>query len=108
MESVADVGGHQPDSRNVFRTKQPAVLRASLPGAAADPSRHDLNGVVARALLDRFLEYPSPWSECAWLNRWDARADDTFRDHLDSRAARLRASGLEGRTPAMVQETFGL
>ena len=114
---VAGAAGFAPNHRTYAeKTAQryerpadlPAWLGENVETLQADPARHDLNGVVALALLTRFLEDPSLWSECAWLNRWDARADETFRDHLDSWAARLRASGLEGRAPAMLKETFGL
>ena len=90
---------------------RPVALAEWLAGNAealqADPCNRALNGVAALALLDGFLEEPSLWLECAWLNRWDANADETFHDHLDSWTVCLGESGLEGRTPAMVKRVFG-
>lgn len=114
---VAGAAGFAPNHRSYAEERAqryerpanlPEWLGKNVDSLQADPSRHDLAGVVALALLNRFLEDPSLWSECAWLNRWDPEADETFRDYLDSWTARLRASGREGRTPAMVKETFGL
>lgn len=85
----------------------PEWLAENVEAMQMNPCNRDLNGVVALALLDGFLEEPSLWPECAWLNRWDAKADETFHDHLDSWTVCLRESGLEGRTPAMVKKVFG-
>ena len=85
----------------------PEWLTENVEAMQSNPCNRGFNGVVAVALLDGFLEDPSSWPECAWLNRWDAKADETFHDHLDSWTVCLRESGLEGRTPAMVKKVLG-
>lgn len=66
----------------------------------------DLNRIVAVALLDSFLADRSLWRDCGSLNLWDAAADRTFADHLDSWAACLRAKGVVPKTPPLVRSLF--
>ena len=63
----------------------------------------DLNRVVAVALLDDFLADKSLWRDCGLLNLWNATADRTFADHVDSWTDFLRGKGLMPRTPRLVQ-----
>lgn len=81
----------------------PRWLSEHLPALEADCADRDLNRVVAVALLDSFLKDPLPWRDCGMLNRWDASADPTFADHLDSWARCLRARGMVPRAPRAVR-----
>lgn len=62
----------------------------------------DLNLVVAVALLDEFLADHSLWRDCGFLNRWNAKTDRTFADHIDSWTDFLRGKGRVARTPQLV------
>jgi len=92
----------------------PRVRRADLPrwlgdnAAALSRSRYQrkLNGTAAVALLRPFLENPSLWRDCRWLNRWDPAADATFADYLHSWSACLRANAIEPRVPVLMANTF--
>ena len=84
----------------------PAWLSGHMATLEADPFNRELNRVVATALLEHFLDDPSLWRDCGWLNGWTAAADRSFADHLDSWAGRLHEHGLVGRTPELVRTTF--
>ncbi len=47
-----------------------------------------------------------PWRDCARLNLWDAAANRTVADYLDSWAASLRENGLEPRVPSLLAQLF--
>ena len=97
-------------AREVERRVQP-VQCADLPVWFSDNIRHleerridrNLNRVVAVALLDDFLADNSLWHDCGFLNRWNARTDQTFAHHLDSWNDFLRGKGLVPRTPRLVK-----
>lgn len=88
-----------------------SVLRSDLPMWLSNNIRHleariidrDLNRVVAVALLDDFLANKSLWRDCGFLNRWNARTDHTFADHIDSWSDFLRGKGFVSRTPQLVR-----
>ena len=84
----------------------PGWLAGNIETLEADPSRRDLNVVIAVALLEPFRRDPALWRDCGALNRWDPSADTTFSDYLDSWAARLCKSGSDARAPALVRDTF--
>ncbi len=65
-----------------------------------------LTGAVAVLLLRAFLDHPALWRDCARLNLWDAAANRTFADYLDSWAASLRENGLEPRVPSLLAQLF--
>ncbi len=87
------------------------VSRADLPAWISKNIRHleergtdrDLNRVVAIALLDDFLTDTSLWRDCGFLNLWNATADHTFPDHIDSWIDFLRSGGFVPRTPRLVR-----
>ena len=97
-------------AKQVERRAQP-VLRADLPNWLSSNIRHleasitdrNLNRVVAAALLDDFLADKSLWRDCGFLNRWKARTDRTFADHMDSWNDFLRGKGFVPRTPRLVK-----
>lgn len=84
----------------------PAWLSTHIAALEADPYLRALNRAVGVALLDRFLDDPSLWRDCGWLNCWNAQADRTFPDHLDAWTAHLGELGLTARTPALVRTAF--
>jgi hypothetical protein len=63
----------------------------------------DLNHVVAAAPLDDYLADHSLWRDCGFLNRWNAKADRTFADHIDSWTDLLLGEGRVPRTPQLVK-----
>ena len=84
----------------------PGWLAANIETLERDPLRRELNSAVAIALLDRFRDEPSLWSDCGWLNHWDARMDATFSDYLNSWVACLHRHGCEDRVPTVVRKLF--
>ena len=58
---------------------------------------------LAVALLGRFLEDPSLWRDCGWLNGWDVTANSTFESYLEAWAEHLRAQGTRPRVPGLVE-----
>ena len=87
-------------------TALPGWLVANIGTLETDPSRRDLNGVVAVALLDSFRCDPTLWRDCLALNRWDASADTTFSDYLESWTTCLRECGSDARAPTLVRKAF--
>ena len=90
----------------VSRANLPAWLSGNLPALEGHDAHRDLNRTVAVAMLDSFLEDESLWRDCAALNRWDARADASFADHLDSWTAHLLTMKRAVRTPRVVRDLF--
>ena len=84
----------------------PAWLAAHVTALEADPCDSGRNRIAATALLGCFLQDPSLWRDCGWLNCWDAAADRSFADHLDAWAAHLAERGLTARTPELVRASF--
>ena len=84
----------------------PRWLRDNAAALSRGRNHRRLNGTVAVALLEPFLEDPSLWRDCRWLNRWDPAADATFADYLHSWSACLLASGIEPRAPVLIGETL--
>lgn len=74
-------------------------LAENISALETSSEEHELNGVVAVALLNRFREDSSLWSECGWLNHWDPEEDDTFREYLDSWSDCLSTNGISSRAP---------
>lgn len=74
-------------------------LAENISALETSSEKRELNGVVTVALLNRFREDSSLWSECGWLNHWDPEEDDTFREYLDSWSDCLRAKGISSRAP---------
>ena len=58
-------------------------------------------------LLDRFLEDPSLWRDCGWLDHWDPSANETFRDYLNSWAALLHEKDFAARAPDLIGNYLG-
>ena len=77
----------------------PGWLAENISTLETSSARREPSGVVAVALLDRFREDPSLWSECGWLNHWDPEGDKTFPDYLDSWSDCLSANGIDDRAP---------
>ena len=88
------------------RADLPAWLPKHLDLLEADRYNRKRNRIVAVAFLDRFLDDPSLWRDCGWLNCWNASADRSFADHLDSWTARLHEQGLTARTPDLIKAAF--
>lgn len=92
----------------------PAVPRAGLPAwlsgnlAALETHHVDrtLNRTAAVAMLDNFLDDESLWRDCVALNLWDASADASFADHLDSWTTHLLTTKCVARTPRLVRDLF--
>ncbi len=88
-----------------------ASVRGDLPSWFAanigklEANRYDRvrTGVVAAALLPRFLQEPSLWKACRRLNSWDPNGDPVFGGYLDSWCAGLPRNGLEFRTPETIR-----
>ena len=62
----------------------PGWLSGNLPALETNHAHRTLNRTVAVAMLDSVLDDESPWEDCGALNLWDASADASFADHLDS------------------------
>ena len=90
----------------VPRADLPAWLSRNLPALEEHHAHRDLNRTAAVAMLDSFLEDESLWRDCGALNRWDARVDPSFADHLDSWTAHLLATELAARTPRLLRDLF--
>ena len=100
-------------AKRVGRRAQP-VPRADLPMWLSNNIRRletritdrNLNRVAAVALLDDFLADKSLWRDCGFLNRWNARTDRSFADHIESWTDFLRGKGVAPRTPRLVRTLF--
>jgi len=92
-----DVGHVQADRRDL-----PHWLPKHIDTFAANPFNRELNRTLAVVLLDRFLEDPSLWRDCGWLDYWDPSANETFRDYLDSWAVLLHEKDFVARTPSLL------
>ena len=73
-----------------------------------NPTRRDLNGVVAVSLLSKFRQNPALWYDCGWLNCWDVRKDSTFSEYLNSWTDCLRKHDPKQgpRAPDVVRQLF--
>ena len=110
VEFAPHFGTYAEDLAGADRAAVPADLPAWLDGHIAaletNPHNRELNRIVAMALLDRFLEDPSLWRDCGCLNGWNAGADRSFADHLDSWSTHLHGQGRAGRTPRLIGTIF--
>ena len=97
-----DVGNVQVDRHDL-----PHWLTEHIDTLEANPFNRELNRTLAVALLDRFLEDPSLWRDCGWLDYWDPSANETFRDYLDSWAVLLHEKNFAARTPSLIGSYFG-
>lgn len=86
----------------------PAWLHRNIDLLEDDPTRRELNRVVAVSLSGNFSQNPALWHDCRWLNRWDVRKDGTFSEYLNSWGDCLREHGLkqEPRAPEVVRQLF--
>ena len=82
-------------------------LSENIDSLEAYPYERKLNGTIAVLLLDRFLEDPSLWIDCGWLDHWDPSANETFRDYLDSWAALLHEKDFAARAPSLIGNYLG-
>ena len=90
----------------VPRANLPAWLSRHIPALETHHAHRSLNRTAAVAMLDSFLEDESLWRDCAALNRWDASADSSFADHLDSWTAHLLTMKRAARTPRLLRDLF--
>ena len=97
-----DVGNVQAD-----RPDLPHWLTKHINALEANPFNRELNRTLAVALLDRFLEDPSLWRDCGWLELWDPSANVTFGDYLDSWAALLHEKDFAARAPDLIGDYLG-
>ena len=115
FEASAFARHHQSYAEQVEK-KCPILSRSDLPGwlhgnidlLEDNPTRRELNGVVAVSLLSSFRQNPALWRDCRWLNRWDVRKDSTFSEYLNSWTDCLREHGpkQEPRAPDIVRQLF--
>ena len=97
-----DIGNVKTDRRDL-----PQWLTKHIDTLEANPFNRELNRTLAVAPLDRFLEDPSLWRDCGWLDHWDPNANATFRDYLDSWAAFLHEKDFAARTPDLIGNYLG-
>lgn len=97
-----DIGNVKTDRRDL-----PQWLTKHIDTLEANPFNRELNRTLAVALLDRFLEDPSLWRDCGWLDHWDPSANATFRDYLDSWAALLHEKDFAARAPDLIGGYLG-
>lgn len=90
----------------VPRASLPGWLSGNLPALEEDHANRNMNRTVAVAMLDSFLEDESLWRDCVALNRWDASADASFADHLDSWITHLQTTKCVVRTPRLMRDLF--
>ena len=90
----------------VPRAHLPAWLSGNLPALETHHVDRTLNRTVAVAMLDVFLEDEALWPDCGELNLWDASADASFTDHLDSWTTHLLTTKCVARTPLLVRDLF--
>ena len=83
-----------------------AWLAANLDRLEGNPVIREVNGILAVALLDRFLEDPSLWRDCGQLNCWDATVNETFESYLEAWAEHLQAQGTSPRVAGLVERLF--
>ncbi len=81
----------------------PSWFAANIGELEANPYDRVRTGVVAAALLPRFLQEPSLWEAYRRLNSWDPNGDPVFGGYLDSWCNDLRRNGLEIWTPEIVR-----
>ncbi len=91
----------------------PAWLHRNIGLLEDDPTRRELNRVVAVSLSADFRQTPALWRDCRWLNRWDVRKDSTFSEYLNSwsdclRKHRLEQPEQEPRAPDIVRKLFAV
>ena len=90
----------------VSRAHLPGWLSGNLPALETHHVDRTLNRTVAVAMLDSFLDDESLWRDCVALNSWDASADASFADHLDSWTTHLLTTKCVARTPRLVRGLF--
>lgn len=88
----------------------PAWLHRNIDLLEDDPTRRELNRVVAVSLSADFRQTAALWRDCRWLNRWDVRKDGTFSEYLNSWTDCLREHGRkqEPRAPEVVRQLFAV
>lgn len=86
----------------------PAWLNRNIDLLENNPTRRELNRVVAVSLLSSFRQNPALWRDCGWLNCWDVRKDSTFSQYLNSWTDCIRKHGpkQEPRAPDVVRQLF--
>ena len=92
------------------RSKLPGWLKRNIDLLENNPTRRELNRVVAVSLLSNFRQHPALWSDCGWLNCWDVRKDITFSEYLNSWTDCLRKHHprQETRAPDIVRQLFAV
>ena len=92
------------------QSDRPAWLHRNINLLEDDPTRRELNRVVAVSLSGNFRQNPALWRDCGWLNCWDVRKDGTFFEYLNSWTDCLREHGLkqEPRAPEVVRQLFAV
>lgn len=65
-----------------------------------------LNAGIAYELLPHFLEKPSLWKGCGYLNLWDTSENESFRDYLSSWILLLAQHGQEIETVQLVSRVL--
>ena len=91
----------------VDRHDLPHWLTEHIDTLEASLFNRELNRTLAVALLDRFLEDPSLWRACGWLDCWDPSANVTFRDYLDSWAELLHEKDFAARASDLIGSYLG-
>lgn len=88
----------------------PAWLNRNIDLLEDNPTRRELNRVVAVSLSGNFRQNPALWRDCCWLSRWDVRKDGTFAEYLNSWTDCLREPSLkqEPRAPEVVRQLFAV
>ena len=61
-----------------------------------------LNAGIAYELLPHFLEKPSLWKACGYLNQWDTSENESFGDYLSSWILLLAQHGQDVETAQLV------
>ena len=65
-----------------------------------------LNAGIAYELLPHFLEKPSLWKACGYLNRWDTSENESFGDYLSSWILLLAQHGQDVETVQLVSRVL--
>lgn len=117
FEASAFARNHQTYAEEIERktpippqSDLPAWLNRNIDRMEDDPTRQELNRVVAVSLLSNFRQNPALWRDCRWLNRWDVRKDSTFSEYLNSWGDCLRQHGpkQEPCAPEIVGRLFAV
>lgn len=82
-------------------------LASNISAMEQNSTNRDLNAIMSLSLLNLFLEDPSLWEECGYLNLWNAHDDTTFQDHLDSWEECLQENGFNiARVSTIIRGMF--